>query len=126
MNDSIAYPVVVGLAVGIGFLVIFSLISIDKSAQIKRNASRLFDTSYIELDDHKLTVLDIMIRNSTVMELVQGQNMSIQAVSDVPCSFGPCAFVLLSNQNNLTQSVHVFVDYNNDKVILIRHSMDAR
>src|SRR5688572_3493742 len=91
-------PVVVGLSVGIAFIVLFSQASFEPS--IGYYTSGLIDSisPIAGFDDvNRRMAIDILLQNSTVVESLRDKNVHISAIALMKdgCSFGTCARVVV-------------------------------
>ena len=122
-------PVIAGLAVGLAFIVLMSQASFQTS--IERYTLGLIDSinpSFgIENHNRKLAV-DIMLQNSTVIELLKDRNVHISAIAVMPngCSSGGCARIELWKQDDygvfMPEQAQALIDYSNRKVIRFQYT----
>lgn len=82
-----------------------------------RSGLIVLDTHRIEDNDFNRQVIDILLRNYTIVKLLEGEYMVIFGIgTELPCSFGSCAMVRLDSYDDRTKVIHLFVDYANNKV----------
>jgi hypothetical protein len=117
-------PVISALAVGIGFIVIFGLISPLRANEHDRITFSLLDTGRIQLEGNDQLIIDVMLQNSTVVELLQGRKAHVSEIADMEdgCSFGSCARVHLWQDDKPKEQAQILVDYPNNRVVSIQYT----
>lgn len=128
-KSGLTVSVVAAIVVGIGFVVLLSQASFQTS--IGHYTSGLIDSinPRFGIDQiHNKVAVDIMLQNSTVVELLKDRDVYVSAIGIMPdgCSFGSCAIVHLWQRddagNFLSEQARVLVDYPNQRVSYIKHT----
>lgn len=124
MNDSTAAPAIAGLAVGIGFVVVFSVLSAQSSwlpidvlfpPEPSKNAEK---------------AIRIALRNDTLAQMFDGKDMVVAGVRDYgvgstkhDCPINLCAVIIFAERPDLnTRPVAVLVNIQSEKVVDITPS----
>ena len=150
MANGSAAAAIAGLAVGIGFMVLLSLASFDAMMTrytlglIRddtypplgvdgRSRTEFHATDYglvlpytgrieqhNEYYDYIRNVIEIMLKNATVVELLKGENVMVIGIGQGNCSFGLCAVARLSDIQERSKDIQLIMDYDDQKVLSIR------
>jgi hypothetical protein len=135
----ITAPVIAGLAAGIALIFAIAVMMWDVQQRhfyvSNGNPQRtefqftgfgwvLLETRRLDISkeyyDYNREVIEIMLRNSTVAELLNGQHVLIVGMGPSNCAFGECAVARLTDMQDRTRVIFLTMDYDNGKVTNIR------
>ena len=122
MGESATVPVATGLVCGLALIISFSLLLYEADQE-------LIDESRVPLNKgNNQLIVDIMLQNSTVIELLKDRDVTVSAIADMGKLCGgyfSCAKVYLIQANPINpprDQMQILVDYTNHKVTNIQHT----